>query len=222
MSVYRTSILGTSNIGIYALTTNKYTILPPETSEGIAGKIKECLKGEIVRTSICGTRLIGVFGVANSNGMILSDLASEEEVTAIKSVLPINIERVESKISAFGNLVLANDHGGVASNLLLREKGLVEKIEEVLDVEVVTGEIAGLPYVGSVAVATNKGVLAHPLLRDEERKLLEEVLKVPINVGTINGGYPWVASGILANDYGVVIGNFTTGPEILIISNTLT
>ncbi len=33
------------------------------------------------------------------------------------------------------------------------------KISEALGVEVVPTEIAGLPYVGSLAVATNKGVL---------------------------------------------------------------
>ena len=40
-----------------------------------------------------------------------------------------------------------------------------------LGVEVFQGEIAGLPSVGSLAVATNKGVLAHPLLKEEEKKL---------------------------------------------------
>ena len=45
-----------------------------------------------------------------------------------------------------------------------------------MGVEAVPGEIAGLPYVGSLAVATNKGVVAHPLLKDSERKLLEDVL----------------------------------------------
>jgi translation initiation factor 6 len=42
-----------------------------------------------------------------------------------------------------------------------------------------------LPYVGSLAVATNKGVLTHPLLKEEEKKTLESVFKVPVDVGTI-------------------------------------
>jgi translation initiation factor 6 len=57
------------------------------------------------------------------------------------------------------------------------------------------------------------------MLGDEERELLKEVLKVDVDVGTINMGCPFVASGILANDNGVVVGGLTTGPETLIISN---
>ena len=62
-------------------------------------------------------------------------------------------------------------------------------------------------------------MLAHPLLQDQERDLIEDVLKVPVDVGTINGGVPFVASGLLANDFGVLIGPPTKGPEIVIISN---
>ncbi len=221
MVVYHTSLLGNPNIGIYALTTNNYTLVPTVTSEGKVRRIKECLKSQIVRTSVCGTRLIGVFGVANSNGIVLPYFTSDEEFMTIKDALPVTVERIESKISAFGNLILANDKGGIVSKMLFREEGTVERIGEVLDVELVPGEVAGLPYVGSVAVATNKGVLAHPMLQDPERKVLEEVLRVPIDVGTINSGCPFVASGILANDHGIVIGNLTTGAEVLMISNIL-
>ena len=39
--------------------------------------------------------------------------------------------------------------------------------------------------------------------------------------GHVNGGIPFMPSGILANDNGVVIGSLTTGPEVLIISSIL-
>ncbi|MFH0748606.1 MAG: translation initiation factor IF-6 [Candidatus Bathyarchaeota archaeon] len=214
-------ILGTPNIGIYALTTNNYTIVPPTISQGSAKRLKEYLMGEIIRTCIYGTRLTGIFGVANSNGIVLPYFVSDDEVMAMRTVLPVNVGRIRSKITAFGNLILVNDKGGIVSEILLEEKGLLGKIKEILDVELVPGEIAGLQSVGSVAVTTNKGALVHPMLRDEERKLLKEVLKVNVDVGTINGGYPFVASGILANDHGVIMGNLTTGPETLIISNIL-
>ena len=62
-----------------------------------------------------------------------------------------------------------NDYGALASKYLAHEPRILREIQEVLDVEVVPGEIAGLPYVGSIATATNKGVLAHPLLRSRTR-----------------------------------------------------
>lgn len=210
--------MGSPNVGIYALTTNSFTIVPPQTTEGKAKRLKECLRSEVVRSTVGGTRLIGVLGAANSNGVVLPHLAADEEVAAIRSALRVNVERIESKVTAFGNLILANDRGGVVSGILAAEEGVLERVREVLDVELVVGEVAGLPYVGAAAVATNRGVLAHPLLKDEERELLNDVLKVPVDVGTINGGCPFVAAGILANDNGAVIGNLATGPEIMIIS----
>ena len=81
------------------------------------------------------------------------------------------------------------------------------------------GQINSLPYVGSLAATSNKAVLTHPMIKEEERDLLANVLKVHVDVGTVNGGSPFVKSGLLVNDSGAVIGNLTTGPEIFIISN---
>lgn len=215
------NISGTPNIGVYALTTNDFTLVPLGTPTSKVKSIEQCLGTKVIRLNPGGTRLIGVLGVANSSGIILPDLVSDEDIKVLKDVYPANIERIESKVNAFGNLVLTNDHGAIISEFLTKESGTVKKIEDTLDVELVSGRIAGLPQVGSAAVASNKGVLAHPMLNDDERKVLEDILKVHVDVGTINGGCPFVASGVLANDKGVVIGNLTTGPEILMISSVL-
>ncbi|NIM99813.1 MAG: translation initiation factor IF-6, partial [candidate division Zixibacteria bacterium] len=92
---------------------------------------------------------------------------------------------------------LANDHGAIVDPRLKEMD--IKKIEDVLGVEAVPGEISGLPYVGSLATATNKGVLTHPLLREEEQKLLRDVLKVHVDVGTVNCGIPYVATGLVGN-----------------------
>ncbi len=63
--------------------------------------------------------------------------------------------------------------------------------------------------------------LAHPLLKDEERKILENVFKVPVDVGTVNCGVPYVGTGLLANSHAAVAGSMTTGPEMFIIGNAL-
>lgn len=221
MASYRFDIMGSPNIGLYAVTTNNFTIIPVKISSRKIKIIKDCLRGEIILTTIGGSRLVGVLAAANSNGIVLPHYASDEEVESIKNVWKGRISRIYSKRTALGNLILANDYGAIASENLMRERDAVKKIRDALDVEIVAGEIAGLPYVGSVATATNKGVLTHPMLNNGERQLLLDVLKAPIDVGTVNGGIPFVSSGLLANDYGVLIGAPTTGPEIVIITNLL-
>lgn len=218
LPILQRNLLGSPNIGVHALTTNSFTLVPVNTSRGKIKFLSKFLKGKIIPATIGGTRLLGVLAAANSNGIVLPNFTLAEEISALEAVLDVNIVKIESKINAFGNLILVNDQGGIVGKNLMREKTAIRKINDALSVELVQGEIVGLPYVSSLATATNTGVLAHPMLREKEQKLLEEVLRVRVGLGTVNGGRPFVSSGILVNDYGVVIGNSTTGPEIMVIN----
>jgi translation initiation factor 6 len=126
---------------------------------------------------------------------------------------------METKRTAYGNLVLANDHGAIVDPRLRNPD--LHCISETLCVEVVPSEIAGLPYVGSLSVATNKGSLVHPMLKNTEKKIIEDVLKVPVDFGTVNCGIPYVGTGLIANSHTAIAGLLTTGPEMFIIGNAL-
>jgi translation initiation factor 6 len=115
--------------------------------------------------------------------------------------------------------VLANDKGAVVDPRFKPNE--IRQISEALGVDVVPTEIGQLPYVGALATATNKGILAHPMLKDEEKKTLESIFKVPVDVGTINCGIPYVGTGLIANSKAAVAGSMTTGPEMFIIGNAL-
>ena len=190
-------------------------MMPKEKAQEIANWLNVTL----VYTSIGGSMLAGVLACANSNGMLLPSSVREEELTEIRSVFDGTITIMETKKTAYGNLVLANDKGAVVDPRI--KEADVKKIAETLGVEVFQTEIAGLSYVGSLASVTNRGVLAHPLLKDEERKILEQAFKVPVDVGTINCGVPYVSTGLLANSNNAVAGSMTTGPEMFIIGNAL-
>jgi len=213
-------LFGGASIGVYSLATEKMAIAPPQMSKAKAKRLEECLQVKVIQTTIGESALIGALTSANSNGVVLPHYVTEEEVDAIKSaVSDINIAVMETKRTAYGNMVLANDKGAIADPRLKEESLL--RIADALGVEVVPGEIAGLPYVGSLATATNKGVLAHPLLKEEEQQRLKEVLKVPVDVGTVNCGIPYLGMGLVANSYGAVAGFVTTGPELFIIGQAL-
>jgi translation initiation factor 6 len=55
----------------------------------------------------------------------------------------------------------------------------------------------------------------------KEKELLKSVLRVPVEVGTVNCGLPYVKTGLLGNSYGAVAGLLTTGPELFIIESAL-
>ena len=219
MPLFLFDVFGNASIGVYSLVNDRIAIIPPQAPESKRKKVEEWLKVKVVATTVGKSVITGALACSNSNGVILPPFAQEEEIEAIKSASDLNVTVMDTKKTAYGNLVLANDHGAVADPRLKR--GVVNKIEDTLGVEVVSNEIAGLPYVGSLATATNKGVLAHPMLKEEERKILKDVLKVHVDVGTINCGIPYVATGLLGNSYGAVAGLLTTGPEMFIIGQAL-
>lgn len=219
MGLFLFDFFGNTSIGVYSLATNEIMIVPPQVSDTKAKNLEEWLKVKVTRTAIGGSVLIGALACANSNGIILPHYVREEEICSIKSCSNLNITVMETKRTAYGNLILANDHGALVDPRL--KEADVAQIADTLGVEVVSGEIAGLPYVGSLATATNKGVLAHPLLTEEEQKALKDALKVPVDVGTINCGVPYVATGLVANAHGAIAGFMTTGPELFIIGQAL-
>jgi len=219
LAVFLTSIIGSASIGVYSLATEDFVIVPKMVPLEKAQRTAEWLNTNLIHTSISGSLLAGAFVCANSNGMVVPAFIRAEELDEIKNVFQGNITVMETKKTAYGNLVLANDKGALVDPRM--KENQIKQISETLGVEVFSGDIAGLPYVGSLAVATNKGVLAHPLLKDDERKVLEEVFKVPVDVGTINCGIPYVGTGLIANSHAAVAGSLTTGPEMFIIGNAL-
>ena len=219
MTVYLSSIVGSPSIGVYSLATENVVVIPVMVPQEKAQEFADWLKTDLIYTSIAGSVLIGALAAANSNGMLLPNSVRGEELERIKSQFKGNITVMETKKTAYGNLVLTNDKGAVVDPRFKPNE--IQKIQDTLDVEVVPSEIASLPYVGSLALATNKGVLAHPMIKDEEKKILESVLKVPVDVGTINCGIPYVGTGLISNSNAAVAGSMTTGPEMFIIGNAL-
>jgi len=219
LTVYLSSIVGSPSIGVYSVATENVVVIPVMVPQDKAQEFATWLKADLIYTSVAGSVLVGSFVCANSNGMLLPHSVRAEELERIKAVYKGNITVMETKKTAYGNLVLANDKGAVVDPRFKSNE--LKIISDTLGVEAVPTEIAALPYVGSLAFASNKGVLAHPMLKEEEKKILESMLKVPVDVGTVNCGIPYVGTGLIANSHAAVAGSMTTGPEMFIIGNAL-
>jgi len=221
VAIYTFVLFGSASIGVYSLATEKIVIIPPQIPRHKAERVGKWLKTDVVQTMIGKSVLIGALACANSNGMLLPHFVREEEIKTLQNSCGknFNLTIMETRRTAYGNMVLTNDKGAIVDPRLKAKD--IKIISDTLDVEVVPGEIAGLPYVGSLATATNNGILAHPLIKEEEKKLIEEVMKTPVDVGTINCGVPYVGTGLIANTKAAVAGFLTTGPEMFIIGQVL-
>lgn len=200
---------GNVNIGFYGTLTDRYAVLAREF------KITSDL--DAVAARIGGTDLVGLFAAGNSNGLLVPDIIEPHEEEQLEEAgVPYHV--VESRFTALGNLVLSNDHGCVLSPHL---KPVQDQIAGFLGVEVVLHGVAGLDITGSCGVATNEGVLLHRDATEEDVERVEEALSVPVDIGSVNFGTPYVHSGVLANSEQCFVGNDTTGPEIQRVQDAL-
>ncbi|MDK2790662.1 MAG: translation initiation factor 6 [Methanothermococcus sp.] len=215
---------GISTIGVLSLVTEKFGLFPHIVEKGPLSKIEEVLDIPGKQLNVANSSLIGSLCVANSYGLLLPDIVLDKEVELIKDFLKendldIQIKKLKVKNTALGNLITTNDKGCIISEEL---KHFKKDIEDVLNVSGEVGNIAGLPTVGSNAVATNKGCLVHPLTKDEELEWIKDVLKIDcIGRGTGNKGVTSVGACVLANSKGAIVGGDTTGPEVLKIEEAL-
>ncbi|MBS7655147.1 translation initiation factor IF-6 [Candidatus Bathyarchaeota archaeon] len=219
MSVIIEDVLGNPNIGVYCLSNEEIILVPYGLSKRKLERFENCLKVKAYPISISSSILIGVLTAANSNGIIVPYTIKSNELKILKTISDLNIVSPKVKWTAFGNLILVNDFGAIVAPIL--PKSLINKLADNFGVEAAPGVINGLPYVGSLAVTTNKGVLVNPFIKEEEKKLLEEILKVPVFPGTVNNGVLFPKSGLLANSKGVIAGSLTSGKELMAITQAM-
>ena len=218
--IYLETFFGTAEIGLFAVPTENICLIPPRLKLRQKKLIQDVLGVEVIPTTLAGSILLSPMAAGNSNGLILSKMVLDEEIEKIKkSAGDINIELLESKYTAVGNLILVNDRAALISTIL--PKKAEKLIQDTLGVEVIRGRIANRSYVGSLAVVTNEGGLVYAGVSEDEERWLSEVFKVTFLPGTVNDGVKFVRSGIIANSKGAIIGSVTTGPEMMTISRAL-
>ena len=215
MAVHISDIYHNPNVGIFSKATERALFMPVAYSEPKSERLASLLGVKLIHASVGGTRLLGPLMAANSNGILLSRFAEEDEIIMLKRETGLKVQRLESPYTSVGNLVAVNDSGGVAGEMFSEEE--VRQMKDVFGVPVVTGRVAGFSQLGAVVSASNNGALAHPRASDAELKWLRESLRVECEVSSINGGVPFVSSGIIVNSRAAIVGTSTTGPELFIL-----
>jgi translation initiation factor 6 len=213
----RLRIAGSTLVGVFARCTENIVLVPLEVGPETVRWIEEGLDVASVQTAISGSSVVGSLVCANSNGFVLHSQASEKAIEMLS--VHGKVARLPGKISAAGNIILANDSAALVHPGLTKKA--CQTITDTLGVEVLRGTIGGLKTVGMAAVATNKGLLVHPKVSDEELALLDDHFGIQVDVGTVNFGSPLIGSGLLANSKGYFAGEETRGPEMARIEDAL-
>jgi translation initiation factor 6 len=216
MAIYRYTFYKSPNIGIFVKANDSLILVPHGFAETKSEKLAEYLQVREARASVADTRLLGPMTVMNNNGILLPSIASEEEVGAIRQASQLRVERLNSKFTAIGNLICANDNGAIVSPLFRGE--IDQQVQDVLGVPAHSMAVGGFVQAGSMIVATNVGAAVTPKASEDEVKAVSEILQVPAEAVTVNGGMPFLSSGIVANSKSVIVGTLTSGPELIMMS----
>ncbi|MEX2680865.1 MAG: translation initiation factor IF-6 [Candidatus Sigynarchaeota archaeon] len=221
----RLDAFGSNTIGISLLATDAYCIAPGGTKTKVKERLEAVLQVPCIEIDASFKRLAGVMMVGNSRGLLLPNhISPHDEESIIKAMEQFGNVKVlvleQSKLNALGNLISTNDKGAVASSKLTPES--IKSIEDVLGVKAIQARINNSPLVGTKIVANAKGCLVSPLATNEEAESFKKIFGVEnTDFTTVCLGMESIRVGMVANSFGALVGNSTSGPEMARISEIL-
>ncbi|EOR04888.1 Eukaryotic translation initiation factor 6 [Wallemia ichthyophaga EXF-994] len=214
----RTAFENSSDIGVFSKLTNSYCLTALGSTNFYSSFEAEL--GDVipvVHTSIAGTRIIGRLTAGNKNGLLVPSTTTDQELQHLRNSLPdsVQIQRVEERLSALGNVIACNDYVALVHPDIDSETE--EIIADVLKVEVFRQTVAENVLVGSYCSLSNQGGLVHPKTSIQDQDELSSLLQVPLAAGTINRGSDVLGAGLVVNDWIAFTGQDTTSTEISVI-----
>jgi translation initiation factor 6 len=216
MDIIKSDVYRGPNIGIYTKANDDHVFLPNGFAKSKAENLAKNLKTDYIITAVANTRLLGILMAVNNHGILLPYSATQNEIENLKKSTDLNVQILDTKHNALGNLICINDKAAVVSPLI--PKTSIKEIEDVMDVEVIQKKVAGFQQVGAVVVASSTGGIIHPETDEDDVKTISKALRVELEPATINGGIPYLSSGILVNNNAMVVGSLTSGPEIMMLT----
>ncbi|CAG8442664.1 162_t:CDS:2 [Cetraspora pellucida] len=217
----RAQFENSNEIGVFSRLTNSYCLVALGGSENFYSVFESELNDivPVIHTSIAGTRIIGRLTAGNKKGLLVPNTTTDQELQHLRNSLPdsVQIQRIEERLSALGNVIACNDYVALVHPDI--DKETQEIIRDVLDVEVFTQTIAGNVLVGSFCAISNQGGLVHPRTSTQDQDELSSLLQVPLVAGTINRGSDVVGAGLVVNDWCAFAGLDSTATELSVVES---
>ena len=102
-----------NEVGCYMKLTNSYCLV----AAGFADSTYEMIQSElgndfpVIPITIAGMKIVGRMVAGNKNGLLVPSSITEEEENVLKAKLPtsVTLKKIDDKLSALGNVIIAND-----------------------------------------------------------------------------------------------------------------
>ena len=171
---------------------------------------------DIIKFDVYRGPNIGIYTKANDQHVFVPNGFTKSKAENLAKNLKTDyVITAVANTRLLGILMAVNNHG-----ILLPYSSTKAEIDNLkkstdLNVEIL---VAGFNQVGAVVVASSTGGIIHPETDETDIKTISKVLGVELEPATINGGIPYLSSGILVNNNAMVVGSLTSGPEIMMLT----
>ncbi len=206
------------NIGLYLFATNKYCLVPEHTSERMIKKVESVLGVEALRINIAGTSLLGALLCGTEHKLLVPGILFDKEIQKLEDY-KIKFSVFKTELTALGNNIVIGKKGMLVNPDY--SKANIDKLKQIFDLKVISAEFNGVHTPGSVIKLNNHGLLISNLLEDKAGKIKKSLGFGSFETATVNFGNPYISSGIVTNDEGLLIGTATTGFESMQIQRGL-
>ena len=201
--------------GVFCVTNDLLTLVPPGIPDDDMAAIGDALGTTVEVITIGGSSVLGTLVATNNKGLLVSNLVTSLELEKLEKWcknLNLNLGILSERANAIGNNFLLNDSGGFCNERL--SSSSIKDAEGIFEVAVKSQSFNGMDTLGMIGCVNNNGGLCHPDIDENERKIMQEVLDVPVMEGTVNFGMPLVGAGVITSSKGAVCGRQSTGVEL--------
>lgn len=212
MHVAKLSIHGNSLIGLYLVALEDAILVGPEVPESAEAIITEVFNLPIVRVSIAGTSLLGAFVATDGKKLAVPHIIFPEEEKKLADA-NITFQKIGTNNTCLGNNIVVTTKGMVVNPEL--EEEAVAQLTSFFEVPVHLLTATDTTTIGSFIKHNGSRGLVGPDFSSDYLKTLANQLGLELTSGTVNMGSAQVASGLVVNSKGFLIGEISGGHEVV-------
>jgi len=211
MHIKKSNFKSFTSIGIFCSVSDKIALIPHDSSTKFENLVKDVFEVDPIKVALGESNLLGTISKIYKKKVIVSTITTDREIDHLLEqglkVLKLN------SYHAVGNLMAIN------KNALLLGKSILDvdkkAISKFFDIPYESFNVCNTDLVGSVSAVTDKAFAVGSSVSEKEFEKMQELFKVEGNVATVNYGDAFIANGLLVNTKGLMVGEGTTGYELM-------
>lgn len=209
---------GNPNIGIYMFANDKFCLIGLDIAKEKQKEIEKCLNVPVYKTTILNTQLIGIFACGNNDFLIVPQTYTNEEKNLKEICEKHKTKLIIAKeiLNTFGNNICMSQNKIITNDKY--SNSFLEQLQKETKYKIIKIQNPNFDAIGSTfKFLNNKFFISQEYTKEQIKTISKEIG----GIGTINKGNYFIASGIIGNIYGLIIGTQSSTVEIQNIVESL-